>query len=81
MHITFKYLCILRECVCVCVCVHAHVQPSREEAERIASRFHTVSTEPNMGLNVMNCEIMIAKIKNLMLNQLSQLGAPIHTYH
>ena len=28
------------------------------ERERIPSRLHTVSTEPDMGLELMNCEIM-----------------------
>ena len=26
--------------------------------ERISSRFHTVSAEPSVGLELMNCEIM-----------------------
>ena len=30
----------------------------RERGERIPSRFYTVSTEPNTGLKLMNCEIM-----------------------
>ena len=28
------------------------------EREKIQSRLHTVSTEPNVGLNLMNCEVM-----------------------
>ena len=50
---------------------------SRGEAERIPSRLHTVSAEPNMRLNPTNCEIMtLAKIKSQMLNLLSHPGAP-----
>ena len=37
----------------------------RERTERIPSRLHAVSTEPNVGLGFMNCEIMThAKIKS-----------------
>ena len=28
------------------------------EGERIPSKLHTVSAEPSVGLNLMNCEIM-----------------------
>ena len=46
--------------------------------QRIPSRLHIDSTEPDMGLNPTNCEIMTrAKIKSRMLNQLSHPGAPI----
>ena len=55
-------------CVCVCVCVrkrererekvHTHTRLSRGRAERIPSRLHTVSTEPNTGLELANHEIM-----------------------
>ena len=42
------------------------------EGERIPSRLHTVSTEPNVGLELTNCEIMtLAKIKSRTPNQLS----------
>ena len=35
------------------------------KTEKIPSRLHAVSTEPHMGLDVMNCEIMTgAKIKS-----------------
>ena len=34
-------------------------EAERAERERIASRFHTVSTEPDVGLDLMNSEIMI----------------------
>ena len=35
------------------------------ERERIPSRVHTVSAEPNAGLELANCEIMIGtKIKS-----------------
>ena len=41
--------------------------------ERLSSRVHTLSTEPDTGLNPTNCEIMIwAEIKYWMLNQLSE---------
>ena len=30
----------------------------REERERIPSRFHAISTEPNVGLDLSNCEIV-----------------------
>ena len=35
-------------------------EQGREErkGERIPSRFHTVSTEPNSGLDLTNCEIL-----------------------
>ena len=45
--------------------------------ERILSRFRVVSTEPNIGVDLMSCEIMTwAKIKSQMLSQLSHSGAP-----
>ena len=31
-------------------------QEGQREGERISSRLHTISTEPNMGLNLMNHE-------------------------
>ena len=47
------------------------------ERERIASRLHTVSTEPNSGLEPMNRETMTrAETKSWMLNQLRHPGAP-----
>ena len=45
-----------RESVCVCVCTSRG--GTEEEGERIPSRLHNVSTEPNVGLKLMNCEIM-----------------------
>ena len=43
--------------------------------ERIPSRLHTVSAEPDAGLQLMNPEIMTpAKIKSQMLNRLSHTG-------
>ena len=48
---------------------------SEREGERILSRLHAVSTEPNMGLSPMNHEIMTwAKIKSQTLNRLSHPG-------
>ena len=45
--------------------------------ERIPSKLHAVSTEPNEGLDPMNYEIMTwAEIKSLMLNWLSHPSAP-----
>ena len=50
------------------------------ERKRISSRPHAVSTEPNVGLDLMDREIMTwAEIKCQMLNQLSHPGAP-HTF-
>ena len=57
-------------CVCVCVCVRERERVPVDEQERgrekekeggrerILSRLHTVSTGPNAGLELMNCEIM-----------------------
>ena len=40
-----------------------------------------VSVEPNVGLSLMNCEIMIlAEIKSRMLNHLSHPGTPHISY-
>ena len=51
---------------------------SEGERERIPSRLHTVSMEPDTGLDLMNCETMTcAEIKSWMLNQLSHTDAPI----
>ena len=45
--------------------------------ERIPSRFHTISTEPYVGLDLTNCENTTwAEIKSQTLNQLSHPGAP-----
>ena len=44
-------------------------EAEREGRERIPSRLHTVSTEPDTGLDLMNCEIMIcAQIKSQRLS-------------
>ena len=46
--------------------------------EKIPGRLHAVSTEPNVGLDLTNHEIMTrAETKSHMLNQLSHLGAPV----
>ena len=43
--------------------------------ERIPSRFHTVSAEPDAGLELMNCQIMTwVEIMSWMLNRLSHRG-------
>ena len=49
--------------------------------ERIPNKLLTISAEPDVGLKLMNCEIMtLAKIKNQMLNRLSHPGTPKMTY-
>ena len=48
-----------------------------KERDRIPSRPHTVSTEPDSGLKLPNCEIMTwAKIKSQTLSCLSHLDVP-----
>ena len=48
-----------------------------KEKNRIPSRFHAISTEPDVELELMNCEIaMRAQIMSQMLNQLCHAGAP-----
>ena len=50
--------------------------------ERIPGRLHTVSAEPNVGLELRNCKIMTeAKIKSQVLNQLSHPGAPEEAFY
>ena len=47
------------------------------EGNRIPSKFHVVSTEPDVGLDPTNPEITTwVKIKSSMLNWLSHLGTP-----
>ena len=52
-------------CVCVCVCVRERErererQRKRErERERILTRLFTDGAEPDAGLDLTNCEIMI----------------------
>ena len=49
----------------------------QRERERIPSRLHAVSAEPDAGLRLTNCEVMTrAKMKSRMLNPLSHPGAP-----
>ena len=51
------------------------------ERERIPSRFCTVSTEPDVGLEPTNSEIMTwAETKNQAFDQLSYPGAPEHIF-
>ena len=54
-------------------------QRERErKGERIPSRLHTTSAEPNMKLELTNHKIMTwAKTKSWTLNQLSHPGAPV----
>ena len=48
-----------------------------KERERIPSRFFTVSTEPDAGLELKNCEVMTrGETKSRMRQQLSHPGAP-----
>ena len=61
-------------CVCVCVPARKHMcawQEQRQGRERIPSRLHTVSAEPNAGLHV-----IWAKIKSHILNLLSHPASP-----
>ena len=52
-------------------------QGQREERKRILSRLCAVSTDPDMGLEPMNCDIMIwAETKSQTLNCLSHTGFP-----
>ena len=61
--------------------MHKQGKGKRErKEERIPSRLHAVSTEPDVGLELTNHEIMTwAEIKSLTLNQLSHPGAPVLT--
>ena len=50
---------------------------SEKCGERIPSRFHTFSTEPDMGLDLKNCKIMTwMEIKSRKFNQLSHSAVP-----
>ena len=54
---------------------------TERERERIPSTLPAISVEPNTGLEPMNHEIMIlAKIKNQTLNQLSHQGTPMYLF-
>ena len=54
-----------------------NIYGSREERERIPSRLHAVSVEPDAGRDPTNNEIMTrAKIKSWLLNRLSHPGTP-----
>ena len=64
------YLFILKESM-------SRGRAEREEERRIPSGLHTISAEPDVGLELMSPEIMTwAKIKSWTLNQLSHPGAP-----
>ena len=69
------YLFILREkreSIC------ANEEGQRERRERIPSRFLTVSTEPDMELDLTKCENMTgAEIKSQTLNHWSPPGTPV----
>ena len=50
---------------------------SKRRRERLPSRLHTVSAEPDERLHLMNGEVMIcAEIKSWVLNRLTPPGAP-----
>ena len=58
--------------------MHKQGRGRKRGRKRIPSRLHTVSTEPDMGLKLTNCEIMTwAEIKSRTLNWLSYPGGPI----
>ena len=72
-HFFFSFLFILRERKSV----HQKGRGRERGRERIPNRLCTVSTEPDMGLCLMNYEIMTwAETKSLDLNHLSRSGAP-----
>ena len=51
---------------------------AERQGERISSRLHNVSAEPDDGLKLTNYKIMIwAKTKSWMLNWLSHPGTPV----
>ena len=63
-------------------CMWAWEGVKRErEKENGRERIHTVSTGPNVGFDLMNCEIMTwAEIKSWMFNSLSHPGTPLITH-
>ena len=51
---------------------------AERERERIPSRLHAFSAEPDIGLELRNGEITTwAETKSWMLNQLSHPGSPV----
>ena len=63
-------------------CAHMHVsgwgaERLRDTGSKAGSRLSAVSREPDVGLEVMSCEIM-TRAKVGMLNHLSRPGAPGH---
>ena len=63
--------------ICLFMCLFTYFERKEQrEKERIPDRLRTVSTEPDMGLELTSHEIMTwAKIKNQLLNWLSHPGA------
>ena len=58
------------------MCMQAR-EGQKRERERIPRRLCAVSTDPNMGVHPINCEVMTwAKTKSQTLNWLSPPGAP-----
>ena len=56
---------------------HEGLGQREREIDSIPSRLHAICAEPDLGLKLMNCEIMAwAKIKSRMLNWLNHPGAP-----
>ena len=54
---------------------------AEREGERIPSRLHTASTEPDVGLEPINCEMMTsAETNSRTLNRRSHPGAPNHQH-
>ena len=67
--------------MCTHVRVHKLGRGAERGRERIPSRLHIASVEPNAGLELTNHEIMTwAKINSWMLNRLSHPGTPSNTY-
>ena len=71
-----SYLHSFRWCAFAMIFLRLFILRERErETERILSRLYAVGTEPNVGLDLMNCEIMSwAEIKSQPLNRLSHPG-------
>ena len=58
----------------VCTLAQASRGGAEREGERIPSRLHAVSAEPNVGLKLTNREIVTRVKSSQMLSQLSHLG-------
>ena len=49
-----------RERACACECTHMQMGEGQTKGERIPSKLHTVSAEPEVVLRLMNHEIMVS---------------------